>query len=153
MRTMAESSRYDAIVVGAGPSGATAAYELARAGVRTALIEKAKLPRYKICGGGVTYKAARALPFSIEGVTERTLYSVDFSWRTENPYVANSKKPLVYMVQRSRFDNLLVERAAQVGVTVMDGVAVKSVENGEAGVTIDTAQGRLAADYLVGADG
>lgn len=150
---MTEIQRFDAIVVGAGPSGASAAFELARAGVRTALVEKAKLPRYKTCGGGVTYKAARALPFSIEEVTERTLYSVDFSWRTERPYVVGSKKPLVYMVQRSRFDNLLVERAADAGAIVLDGVAVKTVENGEAWARVVTTQGVFEADYLVGADG
>ncbi|MGA7731740.1 MAG: geranylgeranyl reductase family protein [Chloroflexia bacterium] len=150
---MTQNGHYDAIVVGAGPSGATAAYELARAGLRTALIEKAKLPRYKTCGGGITYKAARALPFSIDDVTERTLYNVDFSWRTRRPYVVTSKNPLVYMVQRSRFDHLLVERACHVGVEVMDGVAVQSVASDEAGATVNTTKGRLTADYLVGADG
>src|SRR5438552_907149 len=67
---------YDAIVVGAGPGGATAAYDLARAGVCTLLIEKQKLPRYKTCGGGITYKAAQALPFDFSPVIERTLYKI-----------------------------------------------------------------------------
>jgi geranylgeranyl reductase family protein len=144
---------YDVIVVGAGPSGATAAYELARAGLRTLIIEKARLPRYKTCGGGITYKSARALPFSIESVSERTLYRADFSWKMSKSYVLDSKTPLVYMVQRSRFDNYLTEQAVSAGAQLMDETAVKSVEVREGGVTASTSRGTFSAGYLVGADG
>jgi geranylgeranyl reductase family protein len=149
------NGHYDAIVVGAGPSGATVAYELARGGLRTLVVEKAKLPRYKTCGGGITYKAARALPFSIEPVTERTLYKADFSWQTGKPYVVESRTPLVYMVQRSRFDNYLTEQAVEAGATLMDETAVKSVEggDGEGGATVRTTRGDFTADFLIGADG
>ena len=41
---------YDAIIVGAGPAGATAAILLARAGWSVALIEKQNFPRRKVCG-------------------------------------------------------------------------------------------------------
>ncbi len=144
---------YDAIVVGAGPAGATAAYELARAGLRTLIIEKATLPRYKTCGGGITYKAAKALPFSIEPVCERVLYKVDFSWRTGKSYVVSSDTPLVYMVQRSRFDNYLAEQAVKAGAVLMDGIAVTSVEADEHGAVVHTPRDSFTADYLIGADG
>jgi geranylgeranyl reductase family protein len=144
---------WDAIVVGAGPSGATAAYELARGGLRTLIIDKAKLPRYKTCGGGITYKAARALPFSIEPVVERRLHKVDFSWRMGKPYVVGSKEPLVYMVQRSKFDNYLTEQAVGVGAVLMDETPVKSVEMVDGQARVETKRGTITADYLIGADG
>lgn len=144
---------YDAIVVGAGPGGATAAYQLAKAGVNTLLIEKEKLPRYKTCGGGITFKAARALTFDFSPVIERTLYKVDFSWKTGKPYVLQNENPLVYMVQRSRFDNYLAEQAVQAGATLADEVVVKTVDLHETGVSVNTTCGRFTADFLIGADG
>lgn len=147
------SERYDVIVVGAGPGGATAAHDLARSGMKTLVIEKARLPRYKTCGGGVTYKSVRALPFSIESVAERILYKSDFSYKTGSPYVVTSKEPLVYMVQRSRFDNLLTDHAVRAGATLMEETALKSLEMGEGGVTANTSRGTFTADFLVGADG
>jgi geranylgeranyl reductase family protein len=145
---------WDAIVVGAGPSGASAAYALAKGGARTLILDKAKLPRYKTCGGGITHKAARALPFSIEPVVERNLSRIDFSWRLEKPTVLESPDPLVYMVQRSRFDHLLTKRAVDAGATLMDETNVKSVELGEDGqARVETSRGLFTADYLVGADG
>ncbi|MFN4834697.1 MAG: FAD-dependent oxidoreductase, partial [Pseudanabaena sp.] len=43
---------YDCIVVGAGPSGGSASYHLAKRGRSVLLLEKESLPRYKPCGGG-----------------------------------------------------------------------------------------------------
>src|SRR5438445_84896 len=61
-------SRYDVAVIGAGPAGSTAAYRLAAAGARVLLLDRAVFPRDKPCGGGVTVRAARLLPFSIDPV-------------------------------------------------------------------------------------
>ncbi|MDQ0983028.1 2-polyprenyl-6-methoxyphenol hydroxylase-like FAD-dependent oxidoreductase [Streptomyces sp. V2I9] len=49
------------IVVGAGPAGSSAAYHLARAGVDVALLEKARFPREKVCGDGLTPRAVHQL--------------------------------------------------------------------------------------------
>ena len=63
--------RFDVIVVGAGPSGSLTAHLLAREGVRTLLVDRARFPRDKPCGGGVTLRGARLLPFAIGPVVER----------------------------------------------------------------------------------
>ena len=55
---------------GAGPAGATLAYELAKEGIGALVLEKEKLPRYKCCAGGVTGKAAKLLDFDISEVKE-----------------------------------------------------------------------------------
>jgi flavin-dependent dehydrogenase len=62
--------RFDVAVVGAGPAGSTTAYRLARAGVRVALLERARFPRDKPCGGGLTERALRELPVSVDPVVE-----------------------------------------------------------------------------------
>lgn len=51
--------RYDVIIVGGGPAGGTAAYELARRGVQVAVLEQERLPRYKVCAGGLTLKTVQ----------------------------------------------------------------------------------------------
>ena len=52
---------YDVIVVGAGPGGATASRCCAQAGLKTLVIEKERLPRYKVCGGCLSAKTIRLL--------------------------------------------------------------------------------------------
>src|SRR5438094_9275565 len=62
--------RFDVAVIGAGPAGSTAAYRLARSRARVLLIDKVRFPRDKPCGGGLTMRAVRQLPFSVEPVVE-----------------------------------------------------------------------------------
>ena len=113
--------RYDAIVVGAGPAGSTAAYRLASAGADVLLLDRARFPRDKPCGGGVTGRAARLLPFSIEPVVEHVVSAVDLRLRYGKSLARGNGDPLVYMTQRKRLDHFLVQKAVEAGAELPRG--------------------------------
>jgi len=151
---MTAARRYDAVVVGGGPGGALAAYELGRRGAQTLLVEKHALPRDKPCGGGLTAKIVDVLPFSVQPVVERTITAVDLSWRLSDSTVLAGNAPLIYMVRRCRFDQFLVQRALATGnVTLVEGRAVTGVDPLRTGFSVRTAQEAFLGDHLIGADG
>jgi geranylgeranyl reductase family protein len=144
---------YDVIVVGAGPAGATLAYELAKRGIGVLVLEKEKLPRYKCCAGGVTSKAAKLLDFDISEVAEDVIYKVSFTFNLGSPYLGQHSQPLIYTVMRDVFDHFLVMRARQVGAAFMDGQKVTQIQVGADWVEISTADNSFRSRRVVGADG
>jgi geranylgeranyl reductase family protein len=142
--------RFDAIVVGAGPAGSTTAYRLARAGARVCLLDRARFPRDKPCGGGLTLRAVRELPFSVEPVVEDRVDTLELGFRYRRRWSGRSAEPLILMTQRRRLDAFLVEQAAGAGAVFRDGVKVTGVD---AAGTVALDGERLAADVVVGADG
>src|SRR5204862_2840548 len=142
--------RFDAIVVGAGPAGSTTAYRLARAGARVGLVDRARFPRDKPCGGGLTLRAVRELPFSVEPVVEDRVHTFELGLRYARRWSRRADEPLVLMTQRRRLDAFLAEQAAAAGAEFRDGVKVTGVDPGGS-VTLDGE--RFDADVVVGADG
>jgi geranylgeranyl reductase family protein len=130
---------YDVAIVGAGPAGSTAAYHLARGGASVLLLDKATFPRDKPCGGGVTLRAARLLPFSIEPVVEDSVERLECGLRYRQHITRQARGPLAYMTQRRRLDHFLLQKAADAGADVREG---------------ETADAReLDARIVIGADG
>ena len=142
--------RYDAIVVGAGPAGSTTAYRLARAGARVCLLDRARFPRDKPCGGGLTLRAVRELPFSVEPVVEDRVHTLELGFRYGPRWSRDAKEPLVLMTQRRRLDAFLADQAAEAGAEFRDGAKVAAVDPNGA-VTLEGEQ--LEAEIVVGADG
>lgn len=71
MNSPFSQNTYDVIVVGSGLAGSMAAFSLAKQGMRVAVIEKAALPRYKTCGGGLVRRATRILFVDTKDAIER----------------------------------------------------------------------------------
>jgi geranylgeranyl reductase family protein len=145
--------RFDVLVVGAGPAGSTAAYRLAKAGASVLLADKARFPRDKPCGGGLTMRAVRQLPFSVEPVVEDRTSSVRLGLDFKGRFERTTERPLVLMTQRSRLDAFLAEQAAQVGAEFQDGARVNDLELLGEGVRATVNGHKVAAKWLFCADG
>jgi geranylgeranyl reductase family protein len=142
--------RFDAIVVGAGPAGSTAALRLARAGARVLLLDRERFPRDKPCGGGLTQRAVKQLPVSVDPVVEEVVDRFEFGFRYRARFERGGERPLVLMTQRRRLDTHLAEEAAAAGADFRDGVRVTAVEN-DGTVRFDGTAAQT--EVVIGADG
>ncbi|MGD1994134.1 MAG: NAD(P)/FAD-dependent oxidoreductase [Anaerolineae bacterium] len=142
---------YDAIIVGAGPAGASAAYWLGEAGKRVLVLEKKHLPRYKACGGGVPRSVFDRFPFDFAPVIEREVSRVRFRFRDGREVAADLPGQPVAMVMRDQFDAFILKHAR---ADVRDGTEAISLHHDAKGVTVSTRAGEtFRARYAIGADG
>lgn len=145
---------FDAIVIGLGPAGSTAAYTLASKGIKVLGIDKDRFPRYKSCGGCVSLKINNTLDFDVTEAHEHTVYGGVFTYKSERPVEINDTRPIGHNVMRDVFDNLLLRKAKEAGAETVEGVRVTSVEDDGRAVTVRCEDGRTwSASFAIGADG
>jgi menaquinone-9 beta-reductase len=122
----------DVIVVGAGPSGSTAAYYLAQAGLNVLLIEKSRFPRDKVCGDGLTPRAVKSLVAMGVDVSEEAgwlrnkgLRVIGGGMRLELDWPELSSYPGYGLVRtRAALDEQLARRAQAAGAKLIEGTTV-----------------------------
>lgn len=127
------------------------------------MLDRATFPREKPCGGGVTARAFERAPVDLTPVVEQVVTKVRFSYKLgkffDYQYNASSNgepaeaQPLVYMTQRYRLDEFLLNNACEAGAEFRGGSVIRNVDMTRDGVTIEANGDRIAASVLIGADG
>ena len=141
---------FDALVVGGGPAGSTTAYRLAERGLSVLLVDKARFPRDKPCGGGMTLRAVKQCPVDPTPVVEEEIEDIEMRFRFGDAVVRHARLPCVWMTQRKRLDAFLLDAARERGAEVLEET---KVELGDDGVHTLAGGERIAAAAVVGADG
>jgi geranylgeranyl reductase family protein len=145
--------QFDAVVVGTGPSGGMAAYELAKGGLKVAIIDKETLPRYKTCGGGLVIRGREMIPFNIQEAIEREYYQIHVYFNhLKEPLVAHRDFPIVSMVMRDKLDFLIVQEAVKEGAVLLDNHTLEDIQFQDQ-ITLITNQGLIQTQYVIAADG
>jgi geranylgeranyl reductase family protein len=159
--------RFDVVVVGGGPAGASAAYWLAEAGHDVVVVEKKRFPREKTCGDGLTPRAVRQL--NEMGLADRLeeyhrfvgLRSMAHGLTLELEWPSHADYPAYgYVVTRRNLDEMVADQAVKAGATlwpateateplVENGLVVGAVVKRKETGTTEALRGR----YLLVADG
>ena len=144
MRSQIANRKSKILIAGAGPAGSSLAIRLAQRGFETTLIERERFPREKLCGEFISPECLKH--FDELGVLDEMcnaggdrIYETRFfasggkSVVVPNDWFRSNSHAL--SLSRSVMDNVLLERARETGVGVIDGCAVTSIEreNGSIG--------------------
>lgn len=145
--------KFDVAIIGSGPSGASAAFELGKKGISTVIIEKETLPRYKTCGGGFVFRGRKNMPFDISSVVDREFNSIDIHFDKADIHLSSVRKdPVVSMIMRDKFDNLIVEKSKEHDVTILENHKLNDITFGENNI-LHTSQGDIETKFIIAADG
>jgi electron transfer flavoprotein-quinone oxidoreductase len=161
---------FDVAIVGAGPTGISAACVLADAGIKTIVIERGEYPGSKNMSGGVLYghNLAEVLPDYIErgcpverNIIESRIWYLSkeagYSIGYRDSIFAKDRKYNVFTVGRAKFDRWYAEQAKKKGALVVPGTVVvdllKDSKGQVTGVATNRKDGEVKAKIVLLADG
>ncbi len=155
-----EKNHFDALIIGAGPAGATAAYMLAASGFKVAVIEKRQFPRFKLCGGLLTQKTIGLLKdifntnvcdLKSEGAIQ---YQSNFYGVGDHNgnYLQRKLDFPFHFADRAIYDACWLDKAVKAGANVIFKESVENVDIAT-GEIITRTGNRFSGRYIIAADG
>ena len=144
--------RYDALIVGGGPAGSTCARMLRRASWRVVVIDRARFPRDKVCGGWVTPEVFELLDltpadYRATGFTIQEITGFKTSVFGQRAVETRYDSVVSYAIRRCEFDDFLLHRA---DVCVVDGTPLATLERRKGTWIVND---RFETPIVVGAGG
>ncbi len=161
------NNTYDIIIIGAGPAGAIAAYQLSGTGYSIAVIDKTTFPRDKICGDALSPDITKQLflvdpelSSAYEKLSSKKAVSTIEFIAPNNEKLGidfiKENEPLThaFVCSRLEFDNFLVDQIrAKKDIDFFEGESVKSVSTSDETFAINTDKQKLHCKMALGADG
>lgn len=118
------------------------------------VLEKATLPRYKVCGGGLVSRTMQLVPIDVQEIVGHTCYQARLHFFSSGlSFITQRTTPLVSMTMRAEFDQALLSAAQAQGATVCDRCSVEKVSCHEDSITVVTTSGTMRARFVIAADG
>ncbi len=136
------------LIIGAGPAGATLAYQLNKLNIPNIIIEKKHFPRHKLCGGALTARTLGLFDFDISSHIITPIDTAVLHFENKEPISRKMDNPFVYIIDRHDFDDFLLNKAIESGTQVVYGENW-AINNDTAIINSST----IKFKYLVGADG
>lgn len=144
---------YDVIIVGGGPSGASAGRRAGKLGLNTLLLEKEEFPRYKPCGGGLSKHAISYLDFELpEDVIEWEITGARVFYK-DQLIEAHKDYLLSVLVSRDMFDNFLLEKAKETGIEVHTREKALCCREMPEYVEVESSRGTYRAKFAIVSEG
>lgn len=151
------SSKKRIAIVGAGPGGTALGLELLAEGVDPAdivLIDKARFPRPKLCGGGITWRGTKWLERVLGSRPEGGAITSRLEFRSELGAVAVRERGAQWLYDRGELDHALLDACVRSGIEVRQETAVSALERGTNGFRVRHGRSAIEEfDWVVGADG
>src|SRR5580700_3836794 len=145
--------RWDAIIIGAGPAGCAAAYDLATAGRPVLLLDRVEFPRHKACAGGLTRKSLRALRYSVAPVVREMVSAIVVEKQCGESATLGSRNAVCAMTVRQELGQFCLQQTLGAGAAFARVGPIDGIEIDNDSVVVRTAEHDYRARFLIGADG
>ena len=146
--------QFDVVIVGGGPAGSSLAYQLHKQGISTCIIDRARFPREKLCGGLLTEKTVDSIE-RIYGCTdfpfERVTSSVSLFFGEQKLSNVTTQSRF-FLITRRDFDYYLFDSYKKAGGTAFEEDTIKTIDQKEHILELQSGL-KLQYSILVGADG